>query len=96
MIICGDMNNSAYSYVYRSIKGSWKIALKRLVKDLEKPISSDIIQLELTFFADEKWKWKIWKLPQFINSDHFPIMARLSLSDHKSVFYLILRRWFFK
>jgi endonuclease/exonuclease/phosphatase family metal-dependent hydrolase len=22
MIICGDMNNSAYSYVYRSIKGS--------------------------------------------------------------------------
>jgi endonuclease/exonuclease/phosphatase family metal-dependent hydrolase len=50
MIICGDMNNSAYSYVYRSIKGR-KIALKRLVKDLEKPISSDIIQLELITFC---------------------------------------------
>jgi endonuclease/exonuclease/phosphatase family metal-dependent hydrolase len=46
-------------------------------------------------FADEKMKVKNLKTSQFINSDHFPIMARLSLSDHKSVFYLI-RRWFFK
>jgi endonuclease/exonuclease/phosphatase family metal-dependent hydrolase len=30
IIICGDMNNSAYSYVYRNIKEHLKIVLKRL------------------------------------------------------------------
>jgi hypothetical protein len=56
-------------------------------KGFEKPISSDIIQLELiTFLLMKNESEKFENFPQFINSDHFPIMARLSLSDHKSVF----------
>jgi hypothetical protein len=39
--------------VYRS-KGKLKIALKRLVKDLEKPISSDYPARIDYIFADEK------------------------------------------
>jgi endonuclease/exonuclease/phosphatase family metal-dependent hydrolase len=50
MIICGDMNNSAYSYVYRSIKGKLKDSFEEAGKGFEKPISSDIIQLELITF----------------------------------------------
>jgi hypothetical protein len=54
IIICGDMN-SAFSYVYRNIKGATKkIVLKKLVS-LGQLISSSIILPELTiFFADEK------------------------------------------
>jgi hypothetical protein len=40
--------------------------LKRLVKDLEKPISSDIIQLELITFC--WWKNESEKFENFHNS----------------------------
>jgi endonuclease/exonuclease/phosphatase (EEP) superfamily protein YafD len=46
IIICGDMNNSAYSYVYRNIKEHLKIVLKRLGRGLGQLISSSIIPLE--------------------------------------------------
>lgn len=79
-IICGDMNNSAFSYVYRSIKGKMKdsfeeagIGFGETYKFRYYPGRIDYI------FADEKMKVKSFEhFPKFINSDHFPIMARLS------------------
>ena len=80
IIICGDMNNSAFSYVYRSIKGNMKdgfeeagIGFGETYKFRYYPARIDYI------FADEKMKVKSFEhFSSFINSDHFPIMARLS------------------
>ena len=81
IIICGDMNNSAFSYVYRSIKGKLKdsfeeagIGFGETYKFRYYPARIDYI------FADERMKVKKFEnFPQFINSDHFPILAVLSL-----------------
>lgn len=80
-IICGDMNNSAFSYVYRNIKGKMKdsfeeagIGFGETYKFRYYPARIDYI------FADEKMNVKKFEnFPSFFNSDHFPIMARLSL-----------------
>lgn len=81
IIICGDMNNSAFSYVYRSIKGSLKdsfeeagIGFGQTYKFRYYPARIDYI------FADEEMKVKKFEtFPEFENSDHYPIMAKLAL-----------------
>jgi endonuclease/exonuclease/phosphatase family metal-dependent hydrolase len=81
IIICGDMNNSAFSYVYRSIKGTLQdsfeeagIGFGATYKFKYYPTRIDYI------FADEKMTVKRFEsFPEFENSDHYPIMAKLSL-----------------
>ena len=81
IIICGDMNNSAFSYVYRSIKGKLKDAFEEeglgfgaTYKFKYYPARIDYI------FASDKMKVKKYEcFPDFENSDHFPIMATLSM-----------------
>jgi endonuclease/exonuclease/phosphatase family metal-dependent hydrolase len=81
VIICGDMNNSAYSYVYRNIKGKLKdsfeeagIGFGQTYKFKYYPARIDYI------FADEKMIVKEFQsFPEMKDSDHFPIMAKLSL-----------------
>ena len=50
VIICGDMNNSPFSYVYRHIKSDLSDCLKKLEMVLDKPINSSITQHVLTIF----------------------------------------------
>ncbi|WP_310559755.1 endonuclease/exonuclease/phosphatase family protein [Flavobacterium sp.] len=81
IIICGDMNNSAFSYVYRNIKGGLKdsfeeagIGFGATYKFRYYPARIDYI------FADGTMKVKKFEsFPDFENSDHYPIMARLSM-----------------
>jgi endonuclease/exonuclease/phosphatase family metal-dependent hydrolase len=81
IIICGDMNNSAFSYVYRSIKGTLQdsfeeagIGFGATYKFKYYPTRIDYI------FADEKMTVKRFEsFPEFEYSDHYPIMAILSL-----------------
>ena len=81
IIICGDMNNSAFSYVYRNIKGSLKdsfeeagIGFGSTYKFRYYPARIDYI------FADDTMKVKKFEsFSDFENSDHYPIMARLSM-----------------
>jgi endonuclease/exonuclease/phosphatase family metal-dependent hydrolase len=81
IIICGDMNNSAFSYVYRNIKGSLKdsfeeagIGFGSTYKFRYYPARIDYI------FADATMKVKKFEsFSDFENSDHYPIMARLSM-----------------
>ena len=49
-IVCGDMNNSAFSYVYRIIKGDMHDTFEEAGKVSEKPIILIIILLELITF----------------------------------------------
>lgn len=81
IIICGDMNNSAFSYVYRNIKGSLKdsfeeagVGFGATYKFRYYPARIDYI------FADDMMKVKKFEsFSDFENSDHYPIMARLSM-----------------
>ena len=81
IIICGDMNNSAFSYVYRNIKGKLKDSFEEVgigfgatYKFRYYPARIDYI------FADENMTVKKFEsFPGFENSDHYPIMAKLSM-----------------
>lgn len=81
IIICGDMNNSAFSYVYRNIKGALKdsfeeagVGFGATYKFRYYPARIDYI------FADDTMKVKKFEsFSDFENSDHYPIMARLSM-----------------
>ncbi|WP_348798804.1 endonuclease/exonuclease/phosphatase family protein [Flavobacterium adhaerens] len=81
IIICGDMNNSAFSYVYRNIKGKLKdsfeeagVGFGATYKFRYYPARIDYI------FADETMEVKQFEsFSEFQNSDHYPIMAKLSM-----------------
>jgi len=81
IIFCGDMNNSAFSYVYRSIKGKLNdsfeeagVGFGATYKFRYYPARIDYI------FADENMTVKKFEsFPDFENSDHYPIMAKLSM-----------------
>jgi endonuclease/exonuclease/phosphatase family metal-dependent hydrolase len=81
IVICGDMNNSAFSYVYRNIKGSLNdtfeeagVGFGATYKFRYYPARIDYI------FADDKMKVKKFEsFSDFENSDHYPIMAKLSM-----------------
>ena len=80
IIICGDMNNSAFSYVYRSIKGNMKDTFEEAGKGFGATYKFRHYPARIDYiFADEKMTVKNFEsFPDFINSDHFPILARLS------------------
>lgn len=80
VIICGDMNNSAFSYVYRSIKGKLKDSFEEAGQGFGETYKFRYYPARIDYiFVDQKMKVKKFEsFPNFINSDHFPIMARLS------------------
>ena len=81
IIICGDMNNSPFSYVYRSIKGTLKDSFEEAGTGFGATYKFKYYPARIDYiFADEKMTVKKFEsFPKFINSDHYPIMAKLSM-----------------
>jgi endonuclease/exonuclease/phosphatase family metal-dependent hydrolase len=81
IIICGDMNNSAYSYVYRSVKGNLLDCFEEAGQGFGSTYSFKYYPARIDYiFADNKMKVKSFtNFPEFVNSDHFPIITRLSM-----------------
>ena len=81
IIICGDMNNSAFSYVYRNIKGKLKDSFEEAGKGFGATYKFRYYPARIDYiFADENMKVKQFEsFPDFENSDHYPIMATLSM-----------------
>jgi endonuclease/exonuclease/phosphatase family metal-dependent hydrolase len=82
-IICGDMNNTAFSYVYKNIIGDMNDAFVEAGKGFGQtynyryyPARIDYILVDDVFEVKEFTTFKDFK-----NSDHFPIMARLNFSQ---------------
>lgn len=84
-IICGDLNNSAFSYVYSSVKGNLKDAFEQAGSGFGQtyhftnylklyPARIDYIFCDAKFLVKEFMTY-----PQFVNSDHYPISTRLML-----------------
>lgn len=81
VIICGDMNNSAFSYVYRSIKGNLNDCFEEAGNGFGETYNFKYYPARIDYvFADKGIKVKSFKnFPKFINSDHYPVMTRLKL-----------------
>lgn len=81
IIICGDMNNSAFSYVYRNIKGSLNDAFEEAGVGFGATYKFRYYPARIDYiFADDKMTVKKFEsFADFENSDHYPIMARLSM-----------------
>lgn len=82
MIICGDMNNSAFSYVYRSIKGNLNDCFEESGKGFGQTYNFKYYPARIDYiFADKKMKVKSFQnFPQFKNSDHYPVITRLMMN----------------
>ena len=81
IVICGDMNNSPFSYVYRNIKGKLKDSFEEAGKGFGATYKFRYYPARIDYiFADSKMKVKQFEsFPDFENSDHYPVMARLSM-----------------
>jgi endonuclease/exonuclease/phosphatase family metal-dependent hydrolase len=81
LIICGDMNNSAFSYVYRNVKGNLQDCFVEAGLGFGPTYNFKYYPARIDYiFTHKSIKVKSFKtFNQFVNSDHFPIYTRLSL-----------------
>lgn len=80
MIICGDLNNSAYSYVYRSIKGKMKDSFEEAGTGFGESYNYKYYPARIDYiFTDKDIEVKEYQtFKDFIHSDHFPLITRLA------------------
>ena len=83
IIICGDMNNSAFSYVYRNIKGNLYDCFEEAGTGFGQTYKFKYYPARIDYiFADKRMKVKSFKtFTKFENSDHFPVLTRLSFAE---------------
>lgn len=83
IIICGDMNNSAYSFVYRNIKGDLNDTFEEAGSGFGNTYHFRYYPARIDYIlADPSMEVKSFEsFPDFVNSDHFPIMTRLSFDE---------------
>lgn len=80
MVICGDFNNTAFSYVYRKIKGDLQDTYKEAGNGFGRTHDFKFFPVRIDFiFADEAFSVNGFKAYNEHYSDHFPIMTTLSL-----------------
>lgn len=81
IIICGDLNNSAFSYVYRSVKGNLNDAFEESGVGFGKTYNFKYYPVRIDYIlTDPTIKVKTFEnFSKFENSDHYPVMARLSM-----------------
>lgn len=79
VVVCGDMNNSAFSYVYRTVKGNLNDGFEVAGKGFGQTYYFKYYPARIDYiFADTKWEVKTFEtFSNFKNSDHVPIMIRL-------------------
>lgn len=80
-IICSDLNNSAFSYVYRNIKGDMKDTFEQAGTGFGKSYNFKYYPARIDFIlVDDAIQVKQFRsIDTFFQSDHFPQIARLNL-----------------
>ena len=80
VIICGDMNNSAFSYVYRIIRGDLQDTFEVAGSGFGKTYDFKYYPARIDYiFADKQFEVKYFQnYPEVIDSDHFPIFTILA------------------
>lgn len=80
VLVCGDMNNSPFSFVYRNIKGDLQDCFEEAGKGFGQTYKFKYYPARIDYiFADPSLKVKHFEsFPEVIYSDHFPVMTRLA------------------
>jgi endonuclease/exonuclease/phosphatase family metal-dependent hydrolase len=75
------MNNSAFSYVYRGIKGGSKDCFEEAGKGFGATYKFKYYPARIDYiFADQKMIVKKFEsFSDFENSDHYPIMSKIAM-----------------
>ena len=82
MIICGDFNNTAFSYVYRKIKGDLNDTFKVAGNGFGRTYDFKFFPIRIDFiFSNEAFSVNEFKSYNEHYSDHYPIMATLGLEN---------------
>ncbi|WP_111306860.1 endonuclease/exonuclease/phosphatase family protein [Confluentibacter sediminis] len=82
MIISGDFNNTAYSYVYRKIKGDLNDTFIEAGNGFGRTYDFKFFPVRIDFMlADEAFSVNGFKTYNEHYSDHYPIMTKLSLEN---------------
>lgn len=80
MIICGDFNNTPFSYVYRKIKGDLQDAYAIAGNGFGRTHEFEFFPMRIDFvLADKAFNVNGFTSYSEHYSDHFPIMAKLAL-----------------
>ncbi len=80
MIICGDFNNTAFSYVYRKIRGDLNDTFIEAGNGFGRTYDFKFFPVRIDFiFADNAFSVNGFKAYNEHYSDHYPIMSTLSL-----------------
>ena len=84
-IVCGDMNNSAFSYVYRNIKGNMADAFEKAGTGFGASYNFKYYPARIDYvFVEEGIEVKEFKTDNSVQlSDHFPVFTRLNLDVKK-------------
>lgn len=79
-IITGDFNNTPYSYVYKQIKGDMNDAFVMAGNGFGRTFDFKFFPIRIDFIlSDASFKVNGFKTFEETYSDHYPIMAKLSL-----------------
>lgn len=80
MIISGDFNNTAYSYVYKKIKGDLIDAFDEAGNGFGRTLNFKFFPIRIDFIlVDESFDINAFKTFDVQWSDHYPIMAKVKL-----------------
>jgi len=80
MIICGDFNNTAYSYVYKKIRGDLQDAFVESGNGFGRTFKFKFFPVRIDFIlADNNFDVNDFKTFDVELSDHYPVMAKVKL-----------------
>ena len=81
IILCGDFNNTAYSYVYQEIKGNYLDAFVESGNGFGRTFNLKFFPLRIDFIlTDPSFEINAFKTYNNVElSDHYPIMAKVKL-----------------
>lgn len=83
VLLCGDFNNTIYSYVYRILKGEMLDAFEESGTGFGRTFIFKYFPFRIDFILSDA-KIKVVKFSSFSNipySDHFPIIAKFLMED---------------
>lgn len=80
-VMCGDMNNSAFSYVYRTIKDDMNDAFEIAGSGFGRSYNFNYYPARIDYiFLDKSFECTYFKTDQsFVNSDHFPLLTSFKM-----------------
>ena len=79
MVICGDFNNTAFSYVYKEIKGNLNDAFKTEGNGFGRTYDFKFFPVRIDFIlTDESFNINSFKTFNEHYSDHYPILAKVN------------------